>query len=110
MRPNVTGIGGLGATPKVGDEGGEAADEDRSSEDAEEINQPGDTDAEGGPLDPPMPRRGHEINDEQESQHERTNEKELKGAPNSQRFCVHSGDSVSDLRVALLQRTGTVIS
>ena len=68
-----------------GDEGGEAADEDRGFGDAEEVNDPGDADAEGGPLEPPVAGRGHEVDDEQERHDKRADKEEFKSAPNGKR-------------------------
>ena len=56
------------------DEGGEAADEDRGFGDAEEVDDPGDANAEGSPLEPPLVGRGHEVDDEQECHDKRTDE------------------------------------
>ena len=79
-----------GAAFEQRDESGEAANEEGGFDDAEEVDEPGDADAEGRPMKPPVLRRGHEVDDKEQSHDQRSNEQKLERAPKSNRFCFPS--------------------
>ena len=49
----------------------QSADDDQRADDADQAEKPGNADPERGPLHPPVSRRGHQVDEEEERQNER---------------------------------------
>ena len=68
------------AVEEVGAERGQAAGEHDRADQLEQVEHPGDADAERRPLHPPVAGRGHQVDDEQHEQDQRSLEQEADGS------------------------------